>query len=121
MNKLKVTIIIIFMSIIAIMIYHEFFAWRPPFAREELRIGKNFTLTIPDDIVVDYKLIRAIGYRVSTSDLRLQFEWLDRNVIKQLALYMKSENLRIKPGNYLVNQAWYLDKVVEALEFEPME
>lgn len=83
---------------------------------DEIRIGKVFTISINNDMLVDAQYLQDV------KDLKVKDELgflLFNNIeLQELIDYMYDKKLYIKSGDYTVNQAWKFEELINNFSFE---
>jgi hypothetical protein len=80
-----------------------------------MRIGKALYLTIDADDVIDGKYLKAVKNGEIEGEV---YGIMDKITLKKLIVYLDKNDLRIKPGSYIINQADSFEKIMDVLEFE---
>jgi hypothetical protein len=93
----------------------------------QLRIGKNFTVNIPEDVIVDASFIDKVNKgeieykRPNGLYPQKFFNLIGDEERNKLINYMADNQLVIEPGLYTINQAWSADKIIETLRFKKQD
>ena len=84
--------------------------------KKKILIGKKIYINVPEKMIVDVSLIQ----KVLNEEIEYEehfFDMIYEDALNELMNYMSTNNLVIKPGFYILNQAWSGEKIIEALEF----
>lgn len=73
-----------------------------------MKFGKNITITISEDEVIDSEHLQNVLNGTVKKDIPY-FNLLDDDELAKLIEYMTENNLIIKPGKYTFNQSWKFD------------
>ncbi len=76
--------------------------------KNNIKIGKPFSIHVDSNMLADYKMVE---------ELKL---W-DKTEKNKMVDYMKNNNLRVKVGDYQLNQATQFEDALKILTFEKIE
>jgi len=76
--------------------------------KDDIKIGKPFSIHVDSNMLADYKMVEKLKL----------WEKTEKN---KMVDYMKNNNLRIKVGDYQLNQTTSFEDALKILTFEKIE
>ena len=87
---------------------------------QEMKFGKDLTITVHNDETVDAKHLRCV-LEGEIKKNEPYFDLWDAQELEKLIGYMEKNDFILVEGRYIINQTTTFDKAVEIFQFEQKE